>query len=66
MTEDPRTAAREVDYRKQMKLRLIREIIAAAFDEEISALRSQNALRRRYLDDTMVTTSRLAIAAGMA
>lgn len=65
MMEDPRAAALEAAYRNQMKQQLIAKIVDAAFDAEISGQRSQNLLRRRYLDDTLVTTSRIAIAAGM-
>ena len=35
-------------------------------DAQIAARRAGSRLRRRFLDDIMVTASRLALAAGMA
>lgn len=66
MTQDPRQAAGETAYDRRMKLLLIVEIVGAAIDAEIAARRDASPLRRRYLDETMATTSRAALAAGMA
>lgn len=66
MNQDPRRAADDAAYNRYLKQVLILEVIDASFAAEISARRSQHPLRRRFLDHTMVTTSRIALAAGMA
>lgn len=66
MNQDPRRAADDAAYNRYLKQVLILEIVDAAFAAEIAARRSQNLMRRRFLDHTMVTTSRIALAAGMA
>lgn len=66
MQDEYLDAVARLDARNRHKLRLIREIVAASIDEAIVANRDQNRLRRRYLDDTLVTASRIAIAAGLA
>lgn len=49
--------------RQALKLTLVRSIVDASIEQDIAERRSESPLRRRFLDETMVTASPLAIAA---
>lgn len=64
--QDPFQDEMAVMYGQWRKQQLIREIVAASINEVIAEIRDGNRLRRRYLDETMVSASPIAIAAGLA